>query len=162
MKLNLEKDWQKIKVHFKKSFGVNMHVSIASVNVNNEPTVTPIGSLFLNKNQTGFYFEKYTSGLTNNVENNNKVCVLAVNSSTFFWLKSLFNGQFKKPPALKLYGVLGQNRKATKAEKHALSRRMRFTKSMKGNRYLWNDMQFVREIHFSDVESMKLGKMIRS
>ena len=92
MKLSLEKDWQKIKVHFKKSFGVNMHVSIASVNVHNEPTVTPIGSLFLNKNQTGFYFEKFATKLGENAKENKSVCILAVNSNKWLWLKSLFKG----------------------------------------------------------------------
>ena len=160
--MDIIKDWKTIKKHISASFKSSLHVSIATVNKNNVPTITPIGTLFLNNNQTGFYFEKFSSGLTSNLEINNKVCVLAVNSSAFFWMKSLFYGQFKKHPALKLYGELGLKRKATAAEKHALSRRMRFTKSLKGNRYLWNDMQFVREIHFNDVESMKLGKMIPS
>ena len=160
--MDIIKDWKTIREHVKECVRTSLHVSIAAVNKNNVPTITPIGTLFLNNNQTGFYFEKFSSGLTSNVEKNNMVCVLAVNSGTFFWLKSLFYGQFKKHPALKLYGELGQKRKATAAERHALSRRMRFTKSLKGNQYLWNDMQFVREIHFNDVESMKLGKMLPS
>jgi len=160
--MKIIKDWNTIKQHISDSFKSSLHVSIATVNKNNIPTITPIGTLFLNNNQTGFYFEKFSSGLTSNVENNNKVCVLAVNSNRFFWLKSLFYGQFKKPPALKLYGELGEKRKATEAEKHALSRRMRFTKSLKGNQYLWSDMEFVREIRFNNVESIKLGKMIPS
>jgi len=158
--MNIIKDWKTIKEHVRASFGTSLHVSIATVNHSHVPTITPIGTLFLNANQTGFYFEKFSAGLTSNVEKNNQVCVLAVNSGTLFWIKSLFYGRFKKHPALKLYGTLGVKRKATAAEKHALARRMRFTKALKGNRYLWNDMHFVREIHFNDVKPMKLGKMI--
>lgn len=158
--MNIIKDWTVIKKHVSDSFKTSLHVSIASVNKNGAPAITPIGTLFLNDNQTGFYFEKFSSGLTSNIEKNNKVCVLAVNSSKFFWLRSLFYGKFKKHPALKLHGELGQKRKATKEEIYALSRRMRATKRLKGNHYLWKNMEFVREVKFKDVEQIKLGKMM--
>ncbi len=32
MKINLDENWQKIRRHFSKSFGKNMHVAIALVN----------------------------------------------------------------------------------------------------------------------------------
>ena len=57
--MNLIPDWKIIRMHFNKSFKSSFYVSIASVDINNNPTVTPIGSLFLNDNQTGFYFEKF-------------------------------------------------------------------------------------------------------
>ncbi|NVK51561.1 MAG: pyridoxamine 5'-phosphate oxidase family protein [Flavobacteriaceae bacterium] len=159
--MDLIKDWKIIKKHISESFKTNLHVSIASVSNKGNPSVRPIGTLFLNDNQTGFYFEKFSSGLfSQNAKGNNKVCVLAVNSSKTFWVKSLFNGSFKKHPALKVYGELGQKRKATKTELYALKRRMRNTKSLKGHKYLWGEMDFVRELTFTDVEVMKLGKMI--
>jgi hypothetical protein len=158
--MDIVKDWESIKKHVSVCFKTSLHVSIASVNKNGGPNVTPIGTLFLNNDQTGFYFEKFSSGLTSTIEKNNAVCVLAVNSNKLFWLKSLFYGAFKKHPALKLYGELGEKRKATKEEIYALSRRMRATKNLKGNHYLWRNMEFVREIKFNDVEQMKLGKMI--
>ncbi|WBX77360.1 hypothetical protein PG911_03610 [Tenacibaculum ovolyticum] len=161
MKLSLEKDWQKIKVHFKKSFGVNMHVSIASVNVHNEPTVTPIGSLFLNKNQTGFYFEKFATKLGENAKENKSVCILAVNSNKWLWLKSLFKGSFSEYPAVKLYGELGVKREATSNELRAMQRRVKSTKILKGNKYLWGDMPMVREVKFTKAEKINLGKMTR-
>ena len=46
--MDIVNDWNKIKKHFNKSFYSNFHVAIASVNKDNKPTVTPIGSLFLN------------------------------------------------------------------------------------------------------------------
>ena len=61
--MDIHSDWNIIRNHFNKSFRTNFHVSIATVDSENNPTVTPIGSLFLNDNQTGFYFEKYPSKL---------------------------------------------------------------------------------------------------
>ena len=159
--MNINKDWNKIRLHFNKSFKSSLHVSIASVDANNNPTVTPIGSLFLNDNQTGFYFEKYPSKLPNNFKTNKKICVLGVNSSRLFWLKSLFRGSFKTTPAIKLYGELGEKRKANKQEMTRLNRRMRMTKGLKGNTYLWSTMDFVRGIHFKMAEAINLGNMTR-
>lgn len=129
------------------------------MDIKGAPTIRPIGTLFLNENQTGFYFEKFSLGLSNI---NNKVCVLAVNSNKMFWLKSLYFGRFKKHPALKIYGVLGEKRRASKIEQSRLFRRMKLTNKLKGNQYSWSNMKFVREIRFNGVESMKLGKMIPS
>lgn len=61
--MDIKLNWLEIKKHFNKSFRTNFHVSIASVDKENSPTVTPIGSLFLNNNQTGYYFEKFPTKL---------------------------------------------------------------------------------------------------
>jgi hypothetical protein len=159
MNIHEIKVWKKIRAHFTTSFSSSLHVSIASVDADNQPTVTPIGTLFLNKNQTGFYFEKFTFQLPRNAKTNKNVCVLAVNSSKWFWLKSLFKGKFIGEPAIKLYGQFGEKRKATDAEIHALKRRMRFTSRLKGHHILWDDMNYIREINFSKAEKMEIGKM---
>ena len=159
MEVDILENWKKIRDHFKRSFSSSLHVSIASIDAGNKPTVTPIGSLFLNKNQTGFYFEKFTTQLPCNSKTNKNVCVLAVNSSKRFWLRSLFKGKFIGEPAIKLYGQLGEKRKATDAEIYALKRRMRFTSSLKGHHLLWDNMNYIREINFSKAEKMNIGKM---
>lgn len=155
--MNLVADWKSIRAHFNNSFKSSFHVSIASVDANNNPTVTPIGSLFLNNNPTGFYFEKFTSKLQKSAHKN--ICVLAVNSNRLFWVKSLFKGKFTSSPAIKLYGELGEKRKATKQEIERLNRRMRATRGLKGNTYLWKNMDCVREIKFTSAETINLGKM---
>ena len=152
-------DWQAIRNHFIRSFRANFHMSIASVDENGQPTVTPIGSLFLNDNQTGFYFEKYPTKLPRHAEVNKNICVLAVDSSTLFWLRSLFKGRFNRYPAVKLYGELGIRREATEKETKRLNRRMRATRGLRGNTYLWGEMDSVREITFSRAEKINLGKM---
>jgi hypothetical protein len=157
--MDLITDWNSIRVHFSKSFRSNFYVSIASVDTNNNPTVTPIGSLFLNDNQAGFYFEKFPSKLPLHSINNNSICVLGVNSNRLYWIKSLFKGKFQTTPAIKLYGELGDKRMATPKEIERLNRRMKFTNSLKGNTYLWKKMNHVREVKFKSAEKINLGKM---
>ncbi|HRX28662.1 MAG TPA: pyridoxamine 5'-phosphate oxidase family protein [Saprospiraceae bacterium] len=157
--MDIKVDWNVIRRHFNKSFSSNFYVSVASVDVENNPTVTPIGSLFLNDNQTGFYFEKFPSKLPEHVMTNPKVCLLGVNSGRIFWLKGLFRGKFTDFPAMKLYGELGERRKATEKEINGLNRRMKATKGLKGNTYLWGKMEFVRDIKFTKAEKINLGKM---
>jgi len=157
--MEIDKDWNKIRQHFNKSFSTNFHVSIASVDSQNNPTVTPIGSLFLNDDQTGFYFEKYPSRLPRYAGINKKICVLAVNSGKWFWINSLFKGRFNNYPAIKLYGELGERREATARERQRLDRRMKATRGLKGNKYLWGDMPHVREVTFNNVEKINLGEM---
>lgn len=157
--MDLIASWPEIRKHFNESFKTNFHVSVASVDKDNNPTVTPIGSLFLNRDQTGFYFEKFPSKLPANFQINRQVCVLAVNSNTWFWLKSLFMGRFEKYAAIRLYGQLGEKRMATEIEIKRLNARMRITKPLKGNKYLWGDMKMVRDISFTSVEKINLGRM---
>ena len=157
--MDIQINWQKIIKHFNKSFSTNFHVSIASLDKNNNPTVTPIGSLFLNHDQTGFYFEKYPQKLPEHANNNKNICVLAVNSGTWFWLKSLFKGQFKSYPGIRLYGEFGERRNATEKEVKRLNHRMKITKGLQGNTYLWGNMHNVRDIKFTKAEKINLGKM---
>ena len=159
--MDLNKDWQKIREHFNKSFSTSLHVSIASLDETHHPTLTPIGSLFLNNDQTGFYFEKFPSKLPKYAGINKHVCLLGVNSSRWFWIKSLIKGRFTTNPAIRLYGELGTLRKATDVELSRLKRRMRFTHRLKGHKYLWGKMDQVREISFYHVEPINLGKMTK-
>ncbi len=161
MNINLKENWQKIRTHFSTAFAANMHVSIASVNEDNQPTITPIGSLFLNDNQTGFYFEKFAQKLNKNSKTNKNICVLAVNSHKWFWFKSLLKMRFTAYPAVKLYGELGIKRNATEKEYRAFQRRIRQTKRFKGSTYLWQDMSMVREIRFTKGEKINLGIMTK-
>ena len=157
--MDIKADWNKIRQHFKRSYRSNFHVSIASVSSDNRPTVTPIGSLFLNNDQTGFYFEKFPSKLPTYAKINKHICILAVNSNIWFWIKSLYKGKFGNYPAIKLYASLGERRKATEKEKNRLNRRMATTRGFKGHNFLWGDMEYVREIAIIEAEKINLGTM---
>jgi len=157
--MDIKTNWQLIRKHFNKSFKTSLSVSIATVDKDNKPTVTPIGTVFLNKDQTGFYFEKFPEKIPENIKTNKSICVLAVNSSKWFWIKALYKLRFNDYPAIRLYGELGEKRKATEIEISRLNRRMRTTKGLKGNTYLWGKMDFVREIKFTKAEGVNIGKM---
>lgn len=160
--MELKRDWKKIRTHFNKSFRSSLHVSIGSMDSENNPTVTPIGSLFLNNDQTGFYFEKFPTKIPKYAKINKNICVLAVNSNKWFWFKALYRMKFKEPPALKLFGELGNRRSATEKEINRLKRRMKATKKLKGNAYLWGDMDMVRELKFTRVELANIGEMTQA
>ena len=157
--MDLKTDWSEIRKHFNRSFSSNLYVSVASVDPEGKPTVTPIGSMFLNDDQTGFYFERFPSKLPRHAKENPNVCLLGVNSGRLFWIKSLFKGTFSNYPAIKLYGTLGDKRKATEKEINRLNRRMKPTQGLKGSTYLWGSMEFVREIRFTRAEKINLGDM---
>jgi len=158
-KMDIKSNWSEIRKHFGKSFSSSLHISIASVDSDNNPTTTPIGSLFLNSDQTGFYFEKFPTKLPIHSKSNRMVCVLGVNSGKWFWIKSLFKEKFSNYPAIKLYGELGERRKASENESSRLKRRMRRTGKLKGHKYLWAKMEYIREITFTKAEKINLGKM---
>lgn len=157
--MDINADWKHIRKHFNNSFSQNLFIPIGSVDSDNNPTLTPIGSLFLNNNQTGFYFEKFPTKLPLHAKSNPNICALAVNSSKWFWLKSIIKGKFKTNPGIKLFGTLGERRKATEKEISRLNRRMKSTKGLRGNIYLWKKMDYVRDITFTKVETINLGIM---
>lgn len=87
--------------------------------------------------------------------------MLAVNSSTLFWLKSLLRNRFGTYPGVRLYGTLGESRPPTEIEASRLKWRMRMTRWLKGNKSLWGDMDKVREIIFTDAEMVHLGDLTK-
>lgn len=96
--MELETQWPLIKRTFGSAFRSSFHYAIASVGEAGEPRVTPIGSLLLREPGVGIYFEEFTRQLPQHAGNGGKVCVLAVNSSLWFWLGSLVRGRFQAPP----------------------------------------------------------------
>ncbi len=159
--MNIKEYWPEIRKHFNTSFRTNFHVSFATLSKDSVPNVSPIESLFLNKDQTGFYFEKFPTTIGINAEYKQKVCILGVNRGTWFWLKSLYSARFKTSPGIKLYGTLGKKRKATKDETNRLNKRMKATRGLKGNTLLWGEMLYVRDILFFDAKTLNLGKMTK-
>jgi hypothetical protein len=160
--LDLNTNWSKIQRHFNRSFASNFHVSIASVDKDGRPINTPIGSLFLNRDQTGLYFEKYPTKLPKYAKEKPEVCILAVNSGVVFWLKGLLKKRFDVYPGVRLYGVLGDTRAPTEIDTKRLNNRMRTTRWLKGNSYLWGDMQTIRVVTFTKGEMIQLGNMTKN
>lgn len=157
--MQVKENWTDVKRIFAQSFKSSFHFSLATVNENGEPHVTPIGSLILRQPGHGIYFEEFTRQLPRNVQNNKQVCVLAVNSSRWFWIKSLFCGRFKSPPAIRLFGTVGEAREATGKEIKLWYHRVRQLRFTKSYSLMWENMKTVRDIKFTRVESVNMGEM---
>ncbi len=160
MEIN-DKNWEKIKKLLIACGKSNMHYAFATVNDDGEPHVTPMGSLILGKPGKGLYFEQYTRSLTHNLNANKKICVLAVNSSKWFWIKSLFRGGFSTPPAVRLHGTVGDLREASEKEIELWRKRVRSFSFSKGHAMMWANMKMVRDIEFTRVEPVHMGEMTR-
>jgi hypothetical protein len=158
MKIDAE-NWRAIKKLFYQAGMTSMHCAFATANSNGEPHVTPIGSLFLTAQGQGFYFEEYLSHTKKNIEANSRVCVLAVNSSKWFWLRSLMKGRFLAPFSVRLSGTAGSRREATPGELKLLGKMVKPVKWTRGHDLLWKHLKTVRDIHFDSFEPVKTGKM---
>lgn len=157
--MDVNENWAEIKALFRESFRSSFHYAIASVGADGDPHVTPIGSLILGRPGQGIYFEKFTRNLPRNLDDGSRVCVLAVNSSRWFWMGSLFAGRFPRPPAVRLHGVAGPVRHATEREIALWQKRVGRVRFTTGHRLMWRDMSEVREISFDRIEPVQLGVM---
>jgi len=157
--MDINEAWPEIKSVFRKSFRSSLHFSIASIDPNGDPHITPIGSLILGMPGKAIYFEEFTQKLPEYCAIRNNVCVLAVNSNKLFWLKSLITGNFNKPPAVRLYGKLGKRRMATEEEVKLWQKRVGVFKLTKGHKLIWKAMNTVREIELNSFEAVNLGKI---
>ena len=157
--MEIKSDLETIRRHFFKAHSSNLHVSMATVNPDGTPWVTPIGSFLLQRNGVGIYFEMFPKALTRNLEKNPNVVVMAVNSGFWFWLKSILRGGFSISPALRLIGRVGELRDPTEEEVKVLSKRFDLFKGTKGHKLMWSRVSKVREIHFTDVAPVRIGRM---
>lgn len=157
--MKIENHWDTIRQIVQEAFKTSQHYAFATANEDGTPHITPIGSLILRGNKTGFFFEEFPDKMRKNFKNNKRVCVLAINAGKFYWLKSLLKGRFAHPPGVRLMGTVGERRKATEEEIAAWQKRVRFAKGLRGYSLLWKNMNWVRDIHFDGFEPVHVGKM---
>jgi uncharacterized protein len=148
---------QEIVVRAKQS---SMHCAIASVDPDGAPHVTPVGTVFLRDDRTGFYFDQYTSALARNIDADPRVCLMAVDTGRVFWLRSLLTGRFVAPPAVRLFGNAGPLRTATQLELEQVRRSVRKTRWSKGGKMLWSDFSQVRDIAFNGFRPVRYPVMM--
>jgi uncharacterized protein len=152
--------WPEIRRAVLRGQSSSLHCSIASIGEDGVPTVTPIGTVFLHDHPGGFFFDRYTSTLSRNLDASSKICLMAVNSERFFWLRSLFLGRFTAPPGVRLYGAAGPLREATPAEREQIEQRVRATKWLKGSRLIWSSFTHVRDLEFTSFRPVTYPAMM--
>ncbi len=157
MKINEQLFKEKIKPLFSRA----VFCSVATVDVEGKPHVSPIGSVVLRDMKQGWFFQKFTKNIPQNANSCEYATIMAVNDSKWFWLKSIFKGQFKKPPAMRLLVKLGEVRCANEAETQKFQRRVGLFKRTKGYQLMWQEMANIREFEIIDYKPIYVGQMTK-
>ena len=147
--MKITDDWQTVKSALEQGQASSIYCSIATTNSDGTPHITPVGTVFLREDQTGYFFDHYAETLGRNIDQKSDVCIMAVNVGRLFWLRSLLKGRFVAPPGVRLYGNVGPLREATAEEITRIEKRVKPSKWMKGARLLWTNFTHVRDIEFS-------------
>ncbi|MFN7862985.1 MAG: pyridoxamine 5'-phosphate oxidase family protein [Curvibacter sp.] len=158
--MELARHWSEVKRVVGQGQRSSIHCAIASVSPDGTPHVTPVGTVFLRDDLTGYYFDQYTSSLAQNLDLNPNLCLTAVNTGSWFWLKSLWSGRFGSPPGVRLYGTAGPLRAATQEELQGIQERVKPTNWLRGSRLLWSDFRNVRDIAFTAFRPVSYPKMM--
>jgi len=153
--MNEEIDWTTIR----RAIARAPYCSIASIDEDGRPRVTPIGSVYLDPSGKGFFLERFTSGLPLNIDRGSPICLMAVDARPSFWLGALISGRFKRPPAIRLRGTAGPRRDATEEERNFFSRRVSKLRWTRGHRQLWSDFRYARSLDLSEQTPIRLGTM---
>ncbi len=153
-----EGNWNVISGLVESALFKNFSVSMATSDLDGNPHITPIGSLVFTGVGKGFYFENLPVTMPANIRRNPEICVMAVNSGLFYWLKMLFTGTFTSLPGVRLYGTAGKKRKATDEELFLWQQKIKMFKRWKGYNVLWKQLDYGREIHFTRFEPVQCGK----
>ncbi len=156
-----EIDWPTTREMFRRGFRSSFHYAIATVDQDGAPHVTPIGSVMLTEPGRGLFFDIFTSQLSQNLDRDPRVCVMAVDSGKRFWLATLARGRFGDHPALRLTGTAGSRRQATPEERQRWLRRVRPVRRLKGHPLLWGDLTHVRDLTVHAVLPVRVGSMTR-
>ncbi|MEO1365890.1 MAG: pyridoxamine 5'-phosphate oxidase family protein [Acidobacteriota bacterium] len=154
--MDLRSDWPEIRRVFARA----PYSSIASVDADGRPHVSPIGSLVLHREPgRGFFFERFTAALPRHLERDGELCALAVDMRLSLWLRALLRGAFPTAPGIRLSGRAVAHREATEREVELFQRRVRPVRWTKGYRLLWSGLARGREIHFDRVLPLRVGRM---
>ena len=153
---DLEAAWPEIRRVFARS----IYASIATVDAEGWPHVTPIGSLLLHREPgRGFWFERFTRQMPKNLDRETRLCALAVDTRASLWGRALLAGRFPEAPGFRLAGVARERREATERELELFQRRVRFARWTRGYKRLWAGMAAGREVTFDRVLPIRLGQM---
>lgn len=146
--------------HIKNLVKNSLYCSIAT-SQNNVPHCSPIGSVYLENINQGYYFEMFSTAVAKKEETQPLGCLLVVNTSLLFWLKSLISGRFNTPPAVRLLVRFSDKRIATEIEQARFKKRVNIFKRLKGHKIMWSKPSHVREFEIQKILPITLGKMTK-
>jgi hypothetical protein len=149
--------WPRIRALFS---GTTRFV-VASVNEDGSPHLTPIGSIHLRDDCTGYYMERFTRTLPRNLRAEHRICVYAETGTWLSWMSAMVRGRFRQPIAVRLAGRAGERRRLTHAERDAFLRKVRPLRWTRGHDILWGEMTHARELAFEGFTPVRAGRMTR-
>jgi hypothetical protein len=155
-----DESWATIRDTVGRAKKSSLHCAIASVVSDGAPRITPVGTVFLRDDRTGFYFDQYTSALARNIDADPRVCLMAVDTGRVFWLRSLVTGRFIAPPAVRLFGAASPLRAATRSELEQVRGSVRTARWLKGGKMLWSDFSQVRDVTFTGFRPVRYPVMM--
>lgn len=158
--LDMHKDWRIIYSVFKRAQNAGLCHNFSTINEDGTPNITPIGSLVLNANKPGgYYFDVFNRTLSENVDRNPNVAILAVDSRKLFWLKSVFARKFKTPPAIRLVGKVSARRPALPEEVKRCLDEVKPLKRIGASKTLGKRLKHLRQVEFARVDVVNIGAM---
>lgn len=153
--MSLVESWPEIR----KVFAQATSCLIASVSPDGFPHMTPIGSLWLREDCTGYYLERFPQALPRYLDQCDRIEVIGLISSPGTWLRALVSGRFGIFPGMRLRGHAGARRPATEEEQERWLRKVRRLRWTRGHALLWRTMSHARDLRFDGFEPVRLGAM---
>lgn len=153
--------WPELREVWNRALSTSLAVSVATVDEDGAPHVSPIGSLTLGREPgTGSMLELFSHQMVRNLDRDPRVTVLAVDSSAIRFVAGLARGRFPRAVATRLSGTAGSRRWATDEEVARFRRRVRSVRWLKGHDLLWGaDRMRARDLVFDLERPVNLGTM---
>jgi hypothetical protein len=155
MNSQLARHWSAIRALHRDADGA----VVASLNDDGSPHMTPIGSLVLRRDGTGYFIEAFARRLPHNIERDDRLSVLIADSRQSVFLAGLVRGRFRRPLAVRLIGRAGERRLLSPEELSRFRRAVRWLRWTRGYGRLWSDLRYAREIVFDGFEPVLAGGM---
>ncbi len=134
--------------------------AVASVNADGSPHLTPIGSVWLDREVgKAMLFQRFTRKLPENAQREERICLLATRNDAWFWIKALLSGRFSEPPGVRIFARLGPPRAARAEEIARFHNRMKLFRWTRGFRLLWADLRLARDLEIESVAPVVIGPM---
>ncbi|MEM1203028.1 MAG: pyridoxamine 5'-phosphate oxidase family protein [Acidobacteriota bacterium] len=154
--MNLHDDWNEIRHIFARS----VYASMATVDADGHPHVSPIGSLVLHREPgRGFWFERFTTALPRHLDTDPRLCAMAVDTRVTLWGRALVAGRFPQAPGIRLRGTAGDRRPGTERELDLFKQRVRATRWTRGHKLLWEGLAHGRDVVFDEAIPLRIGAL---
>lgn len=154
-----DEEWAMVRATVRRTIRSSLHCSIASLNEDGSPHVTPVGSFLPTQKGQGVYFDAFNAQLAVNVDHDPRVTILAVDSGPLMWARSFLRGRFVSPPGIRLIATVGPQRRSTAEEIGRFHRLVGPLLRTKGGDRMWRFLPLARDVTVESINSIRMGSM---